>query len=224
MCFSFSHLLSFGCRFIYLHMTFFHHSLFHYFLCGIFHFLTSLCSLFISCNIFLLFFICFFPLLPSYEFLFLYFYVHFVNFMNGKIVFCLLPFSYYVNRRRDAKRLLAVLYFSSKNILRYYFHFPFYFLSFSHLFAFIYSFNLPFSSSSTFPSYSKQQLFAASLLPEIWRLGLGKSGVISLSSILRGDFPRRFTSTWRIRCKVRYVYVITCFRLNFSRFRLETVY
>lgn len=143
--------------------------------------------------------------------------------MNGKIVFFpLLPFSYDVNRRRDAKRLLAVLYFSFRReeYIEILFSLPFLlFSSVSHLFAFIYAFNLPFSSPSTFPSHSKQRLFAA-----------------SASSPRPG---RRSGLLGKIRCNLTFFHssegislvaprahdvsdarcvMFTCFRLNFSRF------
>lgn len=134
--------ISFLCfRFIYPHAFF----TILYFLFGIFHFLTSLCSFFISCNIFL---ICF--LLLSYEFLFLYFYVYFCKFYEWKN--CFLSFSVFTTyRRRDAKRLLTdktLQNYFLRTYIEILFSLPFLCVFFFPIF--MLSFNLPFSSSSTF--------------------------------------------------------------------------
>lgn len=149
MCFSFSHLLSLLSVYISTHAFF--TILFHYFLFGIFHFLTSLCSFFISCNIFLLFFICFL-LLPSYEFLFLYFYVYFVNFYEWKNCFFLsssllrtegeTPNVYWQTNTTEL--------FSSNERIYWDIIFTSLFMCFFFFPIFMLSFNLPFSSSSTF--------------------------------------------------------------------------
>lgn len=150
--------------------------------------------------------------------------------MNGKIVFFpLLPFSYNVNRRRDAKRLLAVLYFSSTRRIYWDIIFTSLFIIFFLFPIFLLSFMLStfrLARRLLFPHILNNDFLLPPLLPRHQasvQAGLGKSGVISLSSILRRGFPSSFHGAHDVsdaRCVM-----FTCFRLNFSRFsRLENVY
>lgn len=135
--FLFSHLLSLLSVYISTHAFF--TILFHYFLFGIFHFLTSLCSFFITCNIFLLFFICFFAAFIRI-FVFIFSYVYFVNFYEWKNCFLSFFRLFTTYRGRDALRLLTdkhrrIIFFFEEYI-EILFSLPFfmYFFSFPHLF------------------------------------------------------------------------------------------
>lgn len=119
--------------------------------------------------------------------------------MNGKIVFFpLLPFSYDVNRRRDAKRLLAVLYFSSTRRIYWDIIFTSLFIIFFLFSIFLLSFMLStfrLARRLLFPHILNTNFLLPCFFPRPgWRLSwcLGKSGVISLSSILRRGFPSSF--------------------------------
>lgn len=141
-------------RFIYLHMLF-SPSSFTIFFSEFFIFLRR-SALFISCNIFLLFFICFFCFHTIFVFIFSY--VYFVNFYEWKNCFFLSFVSLLRTEGETSSVYLLTnteeLFSSSKNILRYYFHFPF--LCISYFSPSLLTFRL--AHRLLFPSYSKQQL------------------------------------------------------------------
>lgn len=141
-----------------------------------FIFLRRCALLFISCNIFLYMFIRIFVFI---------FYVHFVNFYEWKN--CFLSFSPLLRTEGETPNVYWQSYFSStkraKEYIEILFSLPFLcvFSFFSHLFAFILSFNLPFSRRLLFPHILNNNFYFF-LLKRLWE----KSGVISLSFFFRG--------------------------------------
>lgn len=134
-------------------MLFFHHplSLFSF---RNFSFSYVAVLFFISCNIFLLFFICFFFAFIRI-FVFIFSYVYFVNFYEWKN--CFLSFLSLLRTEGETPSVYWLtnteeLFSSTKNILRYYFHFPF--LCISVFSPSLLTFRL--AHRLLFPSYSKQ--------------------------------------------------------------------
>lgn len=146
--------------------------------------------------------------------------------MNGKIVFFpLLPFSYDVNRRRDAKRLLAVLYFSSTRRIYWDIIFTSLFIIFFLFPIFLLSFMLStfrLARRLLFPHILNNDFLLPPLLPRHQAGLLGKIRCnltfFHSSEGISLVVPR---STWRSRCKVRYVYMFSTQFLTF--FLLENV-